>query len=460
MSTIKDFYENSVSYDNEQIFVQGWIRNYRFQKKIFFINLNDGTYLKDLQIVCKENITVDFNNIKEKLQIGASIYVKGHFIMTSKADQPFELLASKIVVLGTSSHKYPIQPKKHSRAFLRQLTHLRTRTKLFGAIFRIRSSVCQIIHNFFHQEGFFYIQTPIITSGDCEGAGELFQVTTLDLNQIPLDENLHVDYQNDFFGKKTFLTVSGQLEAEALALSLNKVYTFGPTFRAEKSHTSRHISEFWMIEPEMAFYNLQQNMELAQKMLQNVIQKCLEQNTQDLEFLQQHIEPGLIERLKNVAYLKTFPQITYYEALEILLKSNVKFENKLFYGVDFASEHEKFLTEVYFKKPVFIINWPIRIKAFYMKNNSDNKTVAAMDLLVPKVGELIGGSQREENLDVLITKMKDFNINIEELEWYLDLRRFGSCVHSGFGIGLERLLIYMTGIDNIRDVISFPRVNK
>ncbi|KND62553.1 Asparaginyl-tRNA synthetase [Candidatus Phytoplasma phoenicium] len=449
-----------MSYNNEKIFVQGWIRNCRFQKKVFFINLNDGTCLKDLQIVCKENITIDFNYIKEKLQIGAAIYVTGRFIMTSDSVQPFELLASKIIILGTSSNQYPIQPKKHSRTFLRQLTHLRLRTKLFGAIFRIRSSVCQTIHNFFHQEGFFYIQTPIITSGDCEGAGELFQVTTLDLNQIPLDKNRHVNYQKDFFGKKTFLTVSGQLEAEALALSLNKVYTFGPTFRAENSHTTRHISEFWMIEPEMAFYNLQQNIELAQKMLQKVIQKCLEENIQDFEFLQQHIETQLIERLRTVVHLKVFPKITYEEALSILLKSNVKFENKIFYGADLASEHEKFLTEVYFKTPVFIIDWPIKIKAFYMKNNLDNKTVASMDLLVPKVGELIGGSQREENLDVLMQKIKDFNINRKELEWYLDLRRFGSCIHSGFGVGLERLLIYMTGIDNIRDVIAFPRVNK
>ncbi|MDV3198077.1 MAG: asparagine--tRNA ligase [Vigna little leaf phytoplasma] len=460
MLTIKKLYLNFSTYVNQEIFIQGWIRNCRFQKQVFFIDINDGTYLIDAQVVIKQSNCINLDNIKEKLQIGASLYVKGNLLLTPQAEKPFELLSKEIIILGESSSDYPIQPKKHSIAFLRQMPHLRLRTKLFGAIFRIRSTVCYALHNFFQEEGFLYIQTPIITSHDCEGAGELFQVTTLDVNNLPLDQHHQVDYSKDFFKKKTFLTVSGQLENEAIAMAFHKVYTFGPTFRAENSHTSRHIAEFWMIEPEIAFYDLKQNMNLAKKMLQNVIKTCLEQNKEDFLFLEQYVEPNLIKRLKEIISLKEFPCITYFEALEILNKSDVDFEEQIVYGQDLSSEHEKFLAEIYFKKPVFIIDWPKKIKAFYMKNNPDNQTVAAMDLLVPKVGELIGGSQREERLDILIDKMKEFKINTKELDWYLDLRRFGSCVHSGFGMGLERFLLYITGIDSIKDVIIFPRVNK
>ncbi|CCP88149.1 Asparaginyl-tRNA synthetase [Candidatus Phytoplasma solani] len=437
--TIKNIFQKSDSFYQKKIVVNGWIRNCRFQKKLIFIEINDGTFLENLQIVCKEEIlqNLDLENLKEILQIGASLRIEGILKENQTIFQLFEVLAHNVILLGSSNSSYPIQPKKHSNAFLRTVTHLRARTKLFGAVFRIRSTAFLALHNFFYQKGFFHVSTPIITANDGEGAGELFQLTSLNLENLP-KETSQLDYQKDFFGKKVFLTVTGQLEAEAMALALNKVYTFGPVFRAEKSNTPRHAAEFWMLESEMAFCDLKQNIKIVQEMLQTVIAKCLEENRKDIEFLDQTVRKGLVQELTNIFQEKEFLVIKYQEVVEILNKSGIEFENKIFYGSDLATEHEKFLTEQHFKKPVFVIDWPKEIKAFYMKNNSDQKTVAAMDLLVPRVGELIGGSQREENLLVLIEKMKQMNIPQKDLEWYLDLRRFGGCIHSGFGLGFER----------------------
>ncbi|MGI3136280.1 MAG: asparagine--tRNA ligase [Candidatus Phytoplasma vitis] len=459
MCSVKYLYNNYISNVNKKIFINGWIKNCRFQKNLFFCDLSDGTFVKELQVVYKNVQENYFLEIKDKLQVGVSLYLEGNLVLTSNATQPFELLADKIIILGENHGSYPIQSKKHSKVFLRQVAHLRFRTKLFGAVFRIRNTASMVIHDFFQKEGFIWAHTPIITTSDGEGAGELFQVTTLDLNKVPLDKDKKVDFKQDFFGKPTFLTVTGQLEGEAMALAFKKIYTFGPTFRAENSNTSKHISEFWMIEPEMAFCDLKENMQIAQKMLQYIIKNCLEKNKEDFLFLEENVEKNLIQRLEKIANLKEFKKIKYAEAIEILSKSNIEFENKPVYGSDLFTEHERFLTN-FFDEPVFVIDWPIEIKAFYMKNNPDHKTVAAMDLLVPKIGELIGGSQREENLEILKDKMHKFNIAPEELEWYLDLRRFGGCIHSGFGIGFERLLLYLTGLDNIRDVIAFPRTSK
>ncbi|QTX03283.1 asparaginyl-tRNA synthetase [Candidatus Phytoplasma luffae] len=459
MFSVKTLYKNYESYINKKIYIKGWVKHLRFQKKIFFLDLNDGTYLEGLQVVYKNIGDPSFDEIKDKLQVGVSLHLEGELVVNPKASQPFELLANKIILLGKNHIPYPIQSKKHSKTFLRQFPHLRTRTNIFGAVFRIRNTASCGIHEFFQKEGFIWVHTPIITVSDGEGAGELFQVTTLNLNQIPLDQNKKVDYTQDFFKKPTFLTVTGQLEGEALALSFKKIYTFGPTFRAENSNTTKHISEFWMIEPEIAFCDLQENIKIAQKMIQYVINFCLERNKEDFIFLENNVEPNLIQRLQKVVELEVFKQITYKEAIQILINSKIVFENKPYYGADLSKEHEKFLTNL-FQEPIFIIDWPINIKAFYMKNNDDNETVAAMDLLVPQIGELIGGSQREDDLQILKNKMNQFNISTKELEWYLDLRRFGSCIHSGFGMGFERLLIFLTGLDNIRDVIAFPRTPK
>ncbi|KAB8121716.1 MAG: asparaginyl-tRNA synthetase [Candidatus Phytoplasma cynodontis] len=459
IKNINDNYNDLIE-NSKKICVNGWIKNCRFQKKIFFININDGSFIDDLQVVLKERENIKLNSIKEYLQIGAAISIKGFLVRTKKKKQPFELLFSEINFFNKNLDSYPIQPKKHSNIFLRQLPHLRMRTKLFGAIFRIRNIATCAINNFFQKEGFIQVHTPIITTSDGEGAGELFKVTTFDFEKIPINTNKKIDFKKDFFEKPTFLTVTGQLEAEAFAMAFSKVYTFGPTFRAENSNTVKHISEFWMIEPEMAFFDLQDNILIAQNMIKYVIQFCLNKNRLDFEFLEKTLGNDLINRLEYISSLKEFPQIKYIDAINILKNSQVKFEIDPCYGKDLSSEHEKFLTDVFFKKPIFVIDWPKEIKAFYMKNNDDNKTVAAMDLLVPKIGELIGGSQREEKLEILEEKIKIFNIDKEELEWYLDLRRFGSCIHSGFGLGFERFLLFLTGLENIRDVIAFPRSSK
>lgn len=459
MYSIKDLYKNYNLYINRKISINGWVRNCRFQKNLFFCDLNDGSFIADLQVVYKNVQDKYFDEIKENLQVGVSLYLEGNLVINPKASQPIELLADKIIILGLNYESYPIQSKKHSKVFLRQVAHLRLRTKLFGSVFRIRNTASMAIHDFFQKEGFIWAHTPIITTSDGEGAGELFQVTTLDLNKLPLDTNQKVNYKQDFFGQPTFLTVTGQLEGEAMALAFKKIYTFGPTFRADNSNTSRHISEFWMIEPEMAFCDLTENIKIAQKMLQYIIEFCLKNNKEDFLFLEQNVEPNLIQRLEKVIHLKEFKRIKYKEAIEFLLESETSFENKPVYGSDLSTEHERFLTN-FFGAPVFITDWPVDIKAFYMKNNPDNETVAAMDLLVPKIGELLGGSQREENFNILKEKMRKFNISQEELNWYLDLRRFGGCIHSGFGMGFERLLVYLTGLDNVRDVIAFPRIPK
>ncbi len=409
-----------------------------------------------MQVICKDNEFICLKKIKNELNIGASVYIEGILMPLKNASiRNLEFVASRFIILGSSSIKYPIQPKPHSRAFLRQLPHLRLRTKLFGAVFRLRNTATFAIHNFFQNKGFINIHTPIITTNDGEGAGSLFQVTSLDLQN--LSNKKIIDFKKDFFGKPVFLAVTGQLEAEAFATAFKKVYTFSPTFRAEKSNTSRHISEFWMIEAEMAFYDLSSSIILVQQMLQYVINFCLQKNKSDLDFFDKNIEPGLINRLNYVVNLKDFPIITYKEAITLLDKSSFNFEQKPIYGSDLSTEHEKYLTEVVFKKPIFVTHWPKNIKAFYMRNNDDNETVAGMDLLVPKVGELVGGSQREERLKILENKMHEMQINTTDLDWYLDVRRFGSCIHSGFGLGFERMLLYLTGLENIRDVIAFPR---
>jgi len=395
----------------------------------------------------------------QKLRVGSAILVKGELVLTPDAKQPFEVKASHIELLGDSPEDYPIQPKRHTREFLREVAHLRARTNLFHAVFRLRSVAAMGIHEFFQSRGFVYTHTPIITGNDGEGAGQMFSVTTLPLDKMPLTEEKTVDFKKDFFGKATNLTVTGQLEAETFALAFKNVYTFGPTFRAENSNTLRHASEFWMIEPEMAFADLAKNMEVVEDMVKYLIRYVFEKLPEEMVFFDKFVEPGLTERLLNVLN-SPFARVTHKEAIDILLSSGVKFENKPQHGQDINTEHEKYLTEKHFKSPVFVIDWPKDIKAFYMRLNDDGKTVAAMDLLVPGSGELVGGSQREERLDYLIKRMEELHVPQKDLEWYLDLRRYGGCVHAGFGMGFERLIMYLTGVENIRDVIPFPRTPK
>lgn len=443
---IKDLYKGN--YIGKDVTICGWIKNHRKQAKFGFIDLFDGTYFKSVQIVYTDDNN-DFEEI-QKILIGSSIEVTGK-VVESEGSQDFEIKADKITVLGECDETYPIQPKRHTREFLRTIAHLRPRTNLFNAIFRIRSVTSFAINEYFQNNGFIYFHAPIITASDCEGAGNMFQVTTLDLDKL----NKKPDYKEDFFGKKSSLTVSGQLEAETFALAYKKVYTFGPTFRAENSNTKTHASEFWMIEPEMAFCDLDDDMKVMEEMLKYVVKAVLDRCPYEMQFLDNFVQKGLIQKLENLIN-STFTKITHKEVIDILKKADIKWEFNPEYGEDIAKEHEKYITE-YFNGPVFVYNWPKDIKAFYMKLNDDNKTVAAVDLLVPEAGELIGGSQREENYDKLIKRMKELNLNTEEMSWYLDLRKYGSVVHSGFGMGFERLLIYLTGVDNIRDVIPYPR---
>ena len=443
---IKELFKES--YIGKDVTICGWIKNHRKQAKFGFIDLFDGTYFKSVQIVYTDDNN-DFEEI-QKILIGSSIEVTGK-VVESEGSQDFEIKADKITVLGECDETYPIQPKRHTREFLRTIAHLRPRTNLFNAIFRIRSVTSFAIHEYFQNNGFIYFHAPIITASDCEGAGNMFQVTTLDLDKL----NKKPDYKEDFFGKKSSLTVSGQLEAETFALAYKKVYTFGPTFRAENSNTKTHASEFWMIEPEMAFCDLDDDMKVMEEMLKYVVKAVLDRCPYEMQFLDNFVQKGLIQKLENLIN-STFTKITHKEVIDILKKADIKWEFNPEYGEDIAKEHEKYITE-YFNGPVFVFNWPKDIKAFYMKLNDDNKTVAAVDLLVPEAGELIGGSQREENYDKLIKRMKELNLNTEEMSWYLDLRKYGSVVHSGFGMGFERLLIYLTGVDNIRDVIPYPR---
>ena len=454
MTTIKSLYLEQAHLENKTVQLSAWVRTNRAQKEFGFLTINDGTTLSTLQVVYESGLS-NFEDV-QKIRVGSSVEIEGTFVLTPEMKQPFEIKATKVVLLGDSPENYPIQPKRHTREFLREVAHLRPRTNLFNAVFRLRSVAAFSIHKFFQEKGFVYFHAPLITGNDGEGAGEMFAVTTLPLNNIPKDEFGNVDFKKDFFARRTNLTVTGQLEAEAYALAFRNVYTFGPTFRAENSNTQKHASEFWMIEPEMAFTDLEGNMQVAEEMVKFVVADVLKQMPEEIDFFDQFVEKGLRTKLESLVGSK-FHRITHHDAIQILKDSKRKFENKPEFGQDLATEHEKFLTEEYFKSPVFVTNWPKEIKAFYMRLNDDQKTVAAVDLLVPGSGELIGGSQREERLDYLEKRMEELHIPKEDLEWYLDLRRFGGCVHSGFGMGFERLLMYLSGVENIRDVIPFPR---
>ena len=442
-------------YDNKEIEVSGWVRSNRDQKSFGFISLNDGTHFESIQIVYEKEFLPNFDEAAG-LGAGAAVTVKGTLVQTPQGRQPFEIKAFEIILEGDSPKDYPIQPKRHTREFLREVAHLRPRTNLFSAVFRVRSLLSFAIHKFFQEKGFVYLHSPVITGNDAEGAGELFRVTTLDPVNPPVARDGHVDYKEDFFGRKTNLTVSGQLEAEVFALAFRNVYTFGPTFRAENSNTPRHAAEFWMIEPEIAFADLHDDMSLAEEMMKYIINYILENAGAEMEFLNKFVDKGLKERLQKIVNSK-FEQVTYTKAVDILRESKEKFEYPVEWGKDLQTEHERYLTEKAFNKPVFVTDYPKEIKAFYMRLNDDAKTVAAMDLLVPGVGEIIGGSQREERAEVLEKRMKEFNIEKDELWWYLDLRKYGGVKHAGFGLGFERALMYITGVSNIRDVIPFPR---
>ena len=449
---VREIYQDNEKCMGQTVTLQGWIKNHRKQKDFGFIDFFDGTHFKSVQIVY-DNKLENFENIS-KLRVGSAITVTGKIVPSPKEQQDFEVQAIEIILEGDSPEDYPIQPKRHTREFLREVAYLRPRTNLFQAVFRIRSVAAMAIHTYFQERGYVYLHAPLITASDCEGAGELFQVTTLDLEKIA--KTGKVDYCKDFFGKKAGLTVSGQLQGEAFALAYKKIYTFGPTFRAENSNTKTHASEFWMIEPELAFCDLDGLMEVEEEMLKFVVKYVMEHAKYEIEFCNQFVEPGLIEKLNHLLANKA-AKVTHEEAINILQGSGKKWEYEPKQGEDLAKEHEKYLTEEYFHAPVFITDWPKDIKAFYMKLNDDGKTVKAVDLLVPGSGELMGGSQREENYDKLIHRMNELKMSQEGMEWYLNLRKFGGCVHSGFGMGFERLLIYLTGVENIRDVIPFPR---
>ncbi|MDD3478150.1 MAG: asparagine--tRNA ligase [Candidatus Izemoplasmatales bacterium] len=456
MITVKELLKQYPSLSGQTVLVSGWARNNRGQKEFGFLDLNDGTHFESVQVVYEDKLE-NFKDL-QKIRVGSSVEVEGEVVLTPELKQPFEIKAKRVVLIGDSLEDYPIQPKRHTREFLRENAHLRMRTNLFNAVFRVRSVVSFAIHRFFQEQGFVYFHAPIITGSDAEGAGEMFKVTTQDYETLLKAGVKELDPSKDFFGKATNLTVSGQLQAEAYALAFRNVYTFGPTFRAENSNTQRHASEFWMIEPEMAFCDLAQDMNVAEAMVKYVIQAVLEECPSEVQFFDSFVEKGLEQKLRKVAS-STFQAVTHHEAITILLESGVAFENTPKYGEDLATEHDKYLTK-HFDGPVFVINWPKEIKAFYMRLNDDGETVAAMDLLVPGSGELIGGSQREERLEVLERRMKEMHVGEEELWWYLDLRKYGGCPHAGFGLGLERMVMYVTGVDNIRDVIPFPRTPK
>lgn len=452
--TIKELYRNKENYIGKTIEVGGWIRSIRDSKTFGFIVLNDGSFFETLQIVYHDTME-NFSEIS-KSNVGAALVVKGILVETPQAKQPFEIQAEEVVVEGASAPDYPLQKKRHSYEYLRTVSHLRPRTNTFQAVFRVRSLTAYAIHQFFQDRDFVYVHTPIITGSDAEGAGEMFRVTTLDMANVPKTKEGQVDYSEDFFNKETSLTVSGQLNGETYAMAFRNIYTFGPTFRAENSNTTRHAAEFWMIEPEIAFADLKDDMMLAESMLKYVIKYVMEHAKEELEFFNQFVDKGLMERLNTVAN-SDFGRITYTEAIEILEKHNDEFDFKVSWGCDLQTEHERYLTEQIFKKPVFVTDYPKDIKAFYMKLNEDNKTVAAMDCLVPGIGEIIGGSQREDDYDKLIARMDEMGLEKEEYDFYLDLRKYGSARHAGFGLGFERCIMYLTGMSNIRDVIPFPR---
>ena len=448
---VRDIYDEVDAYLEKDVILQGWVRNHRRQKEFGFIDFYDGTCFGTIQLVY-DNTLKNFSEI-QKIKVGSSLEVSGTVIKSQGAGQEFEIKVKDINLIGDCPDEYPIQPKRHTREFLREQAYLRPRTNLFNAVFRVRSIAAQAIHTYFQERGYVYFHAPLITASDCEGAGQMFQVTTLDLERIAKSGS--VDYSKDFFSKPAALTVSGQLEAETFAMAYKKVYTFGPTFRAENSNTKTHASEFWMIEPEIAFCDLNQNMDIMEDMLKFIVKYVLLHAKKEMEFFDKFVEKGLIEKLTKLVNSK-FTRISHHDVITILKEADVKWEFTPNYGEDIAKEHEKYITE-YFHGPVFITDWPKDIKAFYMKLNPDNETVAAVDLEVPGAGELMGGSQREEDYDKLIKRMNDMHIPIEGMEWYLNLRKFGGCPHSGFGMGFERLLIYLTGVENIRDVIPYPR---
>ena len=454
LTTVREIFKNREAYLDKEIQVGGWVRSNRDSKTFGFIVLHDGTFFETLQIVYHDT-QANFAEIA-KINVGAAILVKGTLVATPEAKQPFEIQASEIILEGASAPDYPLQKKRHSFEYLRTISHLRPRTNAFQAVFRVRSVLAYAIHQFFQERGFVYVHTPLITSSDCEGAGEMFQVTTLDMKNLPKNPDGSVDYSKDFFGKATNLTVSGQLDAETYAQAFRNVYTFGPTFRAENSNTTRHAAEFWMIEPEISFADLQDDMILAESMLKYVIRYAMEHCPEEMAFFNSFVDKGLIERLEHVVNSE-FGHVTYTEAVELLEKNNDKFDYKVSWGCDLQTEHERYLTEQIFKRPVFVTDYPKEIKAFYMKLNEDRKTVAAMDCLVPGIGEIIGGSQREDDYDLLVKRMEELKLNQEDYQFYQDLRKYGSTHHAGFGLGFERLVMYVTGMGNIRDVIPFPR---
>ena len=454
---IKDLYKNTDSYVGKEVKVSGWVKTVRDSKTFGFIELNDGSFFKNVQIVFSD----DLNNFEDicKLSISSSIIVTGNVVKTENAKQPFEIKATGVEIFNVADSDYPLQKKRHTFEYLRTISYLRPRTNTFNAVFRVRSVLSYAIHKFFQERGFVYVHTPLITASDCEGAGEMFNVSTLDLENIPKTEDGKVDYSKDFFGKNAHLTVSGQLDVENYAFAFRNVYTFGPTFRAENSNTVKHASEFWMIEPEMCFADMYDNMDVQEDMVKYIISYVLENAPEEMEFFDKFVEPGLIERLNKVIN-SDFGRITYTDAIKELEKNNDNFEYKVTWGTDIQTKHERYLTEKVFGKPVFVTDYPKDIKAFYMKQNDDGKTVAASDLLVPGIGELIGASQREDDVEKLKTRIKELGLKEEDYWWYLDLRRFGSTVHSGFGLGFERMMMYLTGMQNIRDVIPFPRTPK
>ena len=454
LTSIRDLYRNKEVYIGKKITVGGWVRSVRDSKTFGFIVLNDGTFFDTLQVVYADKLD-NFGDIC-KLNVGSAIIVEGTLVATPEAKQPFEIQAESVTIEGTSTADYPLQKKRHSLEFLRTITHLRPRTNTFQAVFRVRSLIAYAIHQYFQEKNFVYVHTPIITGSDCEGAGEMFQVTTLDLNNLPKTEDGAVDFTQDFFNKPTNLTVSGQLNGETYAMAFRNIYTFGPTFRAENSNTTRHAAEFWMIEPEIAFADLKDDMLLAEGMIKHIIRYVLENAPEEMNFFNQFVDQGLLERLNHVM-TSDFAHVTYTEAIELLEKNNDKFDYKVSWGCDLQTEHERYLTEQVYKRPVFVTDYPKEIKAFYMKLNEDNKTVAAMDLLVPGIGEIIGGSQREDDYEKLTARMNELGLKTEDYGFYLDLRKYGSARHAGFGLGFERCVMYLTGMGNIRDVVPFPR---
>ena len=453
---IRKLFEKANELSEQEVTLMAWVRTNRAQQKFGFLNINDGSYFDNVQVVYDSDLA-NFDEIS-KIRVGASVKIEGKVILTPDMKQPFEIHAVRVEMLGDSPENYPIQPKRHTREFLREVAHLRPRTNLFNAVFKVRSVAAMAIHKYFQDNGYVYVHTPLITCADCEGSDQMFKITTLNMNNLPLTKEGKVDFKEDLFAKQSFITGSGQLHGETFAMCYGDIYTFGPTFRTENSNTKTHANEFWMIEPEMAFCDINELMDIEEEMLKFVIKYIMDECTLELDFLDKFVEKGLKAKLQNVVD-SSFVRISHHDVIDLLLKADVKWEFRPSYDDDIAKEHEKYIAE-YFNGPVFIKDWPKDIKAYYMKLNDDNKTVAAVDLVVPGSGELMGGSQREENLDKLLKRMEEMHVDKDGIDWYLDTRRYGGCVHSGFGMGFERLIMYVTGVDNIRDVIPFPRTPK